>query len=267
MDVTCARGEPKGAVNALIKSRGQEVARRAFFRNCGATVRPESRIVIPAQTLGETITPPATPNAVTLAWRRSPFQVLLLDYATFGLYSVYWLVRGRRLAEYHLERKPTSYWGALLMLVPIVGFFVVIDQVTKISQRVSASRCAPAVPLGLQALAMFIIAAFWRMPDPAWLISLFSSLFLATMHSSVANAERQDWPAEVWPPLSGWEKTIVIVGFIVTALAMYGLLLPPNNPYNIWFIAGVLAMMLLSLGIFWKWSERYRQGVPIAQSA
>lgn len=247
---------------------GAEVS-APYCKSCGEpTVIREAEpcSVTHVQPLAETVLQnPPTPTAVTLAWRRSPFQVLLLDYATCGAYSLYWLIRGRRLAEYRLELKPTSYWAALLVLVPFVGFFVLIDMVTKISKRVSASGCTPAVALGFQAFAMLVVNAFWRMPDPLWLISLFSSIFLATMHSSVADAERRDWPDEAWPPLTGWEKTIVIIGFLMIALAVYGLLQPPNDPNNIWFVAGVIATMLLSLGISWKWSERYRAGAGIPQ--
>jgi hypothetical protein len=153
---------------------------------------------------------------------RTPLQVLLLGYATFGLYGVYWLIRGRRIAEIRLGQR-TPYWWYLFWLVPIVAIFSGVKSANIIENRVAISGAPrPTIPFGVMTFAFFILDALWRLPDPYWLISICSPIFVAAMHVSLAKAERIDYPSLKWPRLTAWEWAIMILGGLVMTLGIVG---------------------------------------------
>ena len=178
---------------------------------------------------------------------RTPFQVLTLGYATFGIYGFYWLIRGRHLAEERLERKPTSYWWYLWWLIPIVAWISGVESAAIIQRRVQAAGVPPPrVHMGVSAAAFFVVEALWRLHDPYWLISLTSPVFLALMASSLSTAERADSPERVWPRFTAWEWVITVVGgLFIVFLALGGLLTDPEwqRPFE----AAVYLFIALSL--------------------
>jgi hypothetical protein len=59
-----------------------------------------------------------------LYFQRTPFQLAILTYATFGLYQIYWVIRARRFAERRIERELTPYGYYWTLLIPIWGLIV-----------------------------------------------------------------------------------------------------------------------------------------------
>jgi tetratricopeptide (TPR) repeat protein len=163
----------------------------------------------------------------TLAFHRTPLQVLTLDVASFGVYTLYWFIRNRRLAERRLGIKPMPIWQ---WVVPLWNVIVYYSSAIIIGKRVKAAGIDYRVPFVWQAVALMIISSLWRLPNPWWLLSLASSLALATMHVSLNRAEKLDYPTLASPRLTVWEYIIIVVGLALLALAIIGTLMPDTTP-------------------------------------
>ncbi len=161
------------------------------------------------------------------AFHRSPVQVLLLDLTSFGLYAYYWFIRNNRLAERRLGIAPTPIWH---WFVPFFNVFVFYNGAATIGKRVEASGLLPAVAFVWQAVALTLISALWRLPEGWWLLSFASSFVLVSMHVSLDHAERIDFPTLGRPRLNGWEYTIIVLGAILSVLAVIGTFLPDTTP-------------------------------------
>ena len=183
---------------------------------------------------------------------RTPLQVAILGYATFGLYSFYWLIRGRRLAEKCLGESITSYWWYLFWIIPIVGLVSGIKCAGMVQDRVVAAGIGrPAVSLGVQTFFLFIIGAFWRLPDPYWLISIIVPVcLLGGMHVALARAERADYPAFRWPRLGVWEWILVIVGGCFWVLMLLGFETGPFSSAQQWALWLMVVAVIMSLLMF-----------------
>jgi hypothetical protein len=164
------------------------------------------------------------PDPATLPmFERSPLAVFALDVATFSAYSLYYAIRGRRLAERRLDLyQLTSYWSALWLLLPLVNVVVFVGMFNALDRRTRASGVQPRVPLGVLAFIMVVVAALWRLPDPWSFISTLSSVLFAAIHVPVALAERRDDPARRWAKLHWFEIVILVLGSVLVVLVSLG---------------------------------------------
>lgn len=219
-----------------------------YCTKCGT----QSPVVVPAETTrtapeGDSLSSPPD------GFFRSPLQVAILAYATFGLYGVYWLIRGRRLAENRLGEPRTSYWWYLFWIIPIVGLVSGIKCAGRMQERiVVANAKGPPVSLGVQAFFFFILFFIGnRLADPYWLFSIVAPIcLLGSMHVSLARAERADYPLHRWPRFGAWEWIISIVGACIWIFGIFGLATELTSEAQEWFVGLTLAAALLSLLMF-----------------
>lgn len=179
---------------------------------------------------------------------RSPAQVLLLSYASFGIYNIYYFLRARRLAQRRLSEPEETYWTGFKLIIPIYGIYYYFAGWNKICERVRSAGINPLVPFGAQAIPMFIIDLLWRLPDPYWMVSTLSTFFLGTIHASVAHAERLDEPDYKWPRLNWAEWAIIVIGWLFIALAMIGY---ATDAAITQFLSVVFGLMVLNVVVFY----------------
>jgi hypothetical protein len=168
---------------------------------------------------------PAGPGVVQEfvdGFHRTPLQIALLALATFGVYSIYYVVRGRRLAQHRLAETIDSYWLALFLILPFVNFMYLCQSINKLQRRTALCGVVPPMPFWFQLILMDILEALWRLPDPYFFVLCFAPLLLGTIHVSVAHAERIDYPYLVWPRLHWFEWIILIGGLGVLSLGVVG---------------------------------------------
>jgi len=209
-----------------------------------------------AGSFGQSVEIDPHPRATPIAFfNRTPFQVFLLDIASFGVYTVYWLIKNRRLADRAMNRKPFSGWVWLLLIVPFVNLVVFFPSYNEICKRVRASGINPPVPFGLQALAMLLIGGLWKLPGAYYLISLLSSVLAATIHVSVNDAEIADGLDPSTSKLGAWEIAILIVGGTLAVLASFGSTI--DEPQSAWFVvAGVWVSIAIAGVAFFQMGRR-----------
>lgn len=192
-------------------------------------------------------------------FNRTPFQVFLLDTASFGLYTVYWLIANRRLADRAMGRKPFNRWMFVLLIVPLVNLVIFFPSYNEICKRVRASGINPPVNFGLQALAMLFIGGLWKLPGAYYLISLLSSVLAATIHVSVNHAEIADGLDPSKSKLGGWEIAILIVGGVLVVFASFGSTV--DEPQSAWFVVAGVAVCVAIAGVAFFQIGRRTQSV------
>src|SRR3979411_1648004 len=116
--------------------------------------------------------PNVTPDAPReLYFQRTPFQLAILTFCTFGIYPLFWVIRARRFAERRLERDVTSYWFYFTLLIPIYGLIVFFESYSTGQRRVTASSVRPAAPFWLSALGIVVMGLLWRLPGSYFTLS------------------------------------------------------------------------------------------------
>jgi hypothetical protein len=174
---------------------------------------------------------------------RTPLQVFVLTFATFGAYELYYLIRGRRLAQLRLDEKPDSYWLGLVLIVPLANLWYWFNSFGKLGDRVSATDIGPPEFWPL-ALGILVIDSLWKLPDPWGWLCFSSPILLAIIHQSVARAERADAPGYVWPSLTWVEWSIIVLGTILYALSVSGMMIDTDVTTKIvvFAVTGAIAL-------------------------
>lgn len=195
---------------------------------------------------------PSSPFVATGApdgFFRTPFQVAVLSFATLGLYGIYWLIRGRRIAEKYLGDEITSYWWYLFWLIPIVALVSGIMSASKIERRCIASGIrAPRISFALLTFFFFVSDATWRLPDPYWFFScVVPPIFIAAMQSTVSKAERADYPTHAHPKFTVWEWLITILGGLFLLLAIAGTFTGLTTPTQVYYMIGIVVLIAATL--------------------
>jgi hypothetical protein len=184
------------------------------------------------------------------AYRRSPFQVALLTFATFGLYFFIWAFWARRWCAATLERQDQPIWKTVALIVPIFNFFLMFELGKMIEGTVWRAQLPPTrLPLPWVALAIFLITVLQRLPDPYWLVYLLAFLPIAYLQFALVRA-RFALTGLGPTPLRWYEWVVAVLGIAWHILVAIGVSLPDNGgvPARLpWFGWAVFGFALLAL--------------------
>jgi hypothetical protein len=188
------------------------------------------------------------------AYRRSPFQVALLTFATFGLYFFVWAFWARRWCAATLERQDQPIWKTVALIIPIFNLFLMFDLGKMIEGTLWRAQLPPArLSLPWVALSIFFISALQRLPDPYWLVCLLFFLPIAYLQFALVRA--QIALTHLMPtPLRWYEWVVAVLGFAWLILAAIGVSLPDDNgaparlPWFGWAVFGFGLLALVAIG-------------------
>lgn len=188
-----------------------------------------SDAMIPADKMGEV--PPVVVEA--RQWPVQPnkkysnaqplWQLILLDFVTFGLYFVYWSYRNwKHLKDYKkLDINPSR--KALKLLIPLIGIFFAYEQFVAFrdfSTEAGGKRSFDPEWVTIE-LIVFNIAS--RLPDPFWLLGLLVVIPIALVQRTLNSA----W-AEVEPdlkvrklPTIGDLLAVIVSWFVIAIIGMF----------------------------------------------
>ncbi len=136
--------------------------------------------------------------------------------------------------------------------MPVANLFYFYHSINKLERRVLAAGIRPPIAFWFQARVMNVLDAFWRIPDPYWLILVLSSIFMGTIHVTVAHAEQADAPDYLWPKLHWLEWVCLILGFGLIALALTGAAIAGG--ISLYIVIGVTTAVIASIVYFYRCS-------------
>jgi hypothetical protein len=181
-----------------------------------------------AQAVGEQgFNPYATPRAevadATAAGAQPVFfpvsllKLTLMSLATLGLYEIYWFYKNWKCVQQNFGDKVNAPIRALFY--PLVAY-PLFKRIREHAQKTKGDNTLQA---GLLASAIFALAALWRLPDPWWMVSLFSFLPLLPVQSTVNEINRKLAPqAGTNTSFSGWNIAGLVLGGILLVLSLVG---------------------------------------------
>jgi hypothetical protein len=122
-------------------------------------------------------------------YRRSPFQIALLLFVTFGLYVFYWAYMVRRCCSFTLERTDQPVWKAAALIIPIFNLFLLYDLGMLIKGVAFRAGVTVMNLIAMLGIVAFILAVFRRAPMPYDLIGYFSFVPLVAMYFPFERAQ------------------------------------------------------------------------------
>jgi len=152
------------------------------------------------------------------------WQMVALSIATFGIYQVYWFYKNwKQLKAHHnLDIKPG--WRTAGLFVPIWGLVLTYRQFEDIMEYAGRSGIEKVFSPGWMLVQYIVLTALWRLPDPYWLLSLFSIAPLTMVQETLNEYWKKEQPQlAVKTGFTGGQIALLIIGGIFFLLALVGL--------------------------------------------
>lgn len=161
----------------------------------------------------------------------SPLKFALMSLCTFGFYELYWFYCNWWLIKGRTGQAIMPFWRAFFALFWVYSLF------KHIKTSAIEHNIATTLPIGWLAFVYFILQLLWQLPDPIWLVSVFSfailmpanTLALKVNQHMATNSDtdtvNDNFKNETF---TLWNWLGLIVGGILWVLVLIGLFMPPS---------------------------------------
>ena len=147
----------------------------------------------------------------------SGLKLALMSLGTLGLYEIYWSYKNWKCVQEHLGEKVNAPIRALFYPLTSYSLF------KRIRERAGQSQLGEGLPAGPLALAVFLLGAMSRLPDPWYIASLLAFLPMLPVQSTVNELNRKLTPqADNNASFSAWNIAGLALGGILLSLALLG---------------------------------------------
>jgi hypothetical protein len=117
---------------------------------------------------------PATQDVTVLPpfFAVSVMRLAVMSFFTLGLYEFYWLYRNWQRVRVRQRVDISPFWRAFFGIIFCYACF------KRIQDFGAQQDIVDGPPILVLTIGWILTTIFWRLPDPFWLVSLFSFVFL-----------------------------------------------------------------------------------------
>ena len=151
----------------------------------------------------------------------SALKLALMSVCTCGIYELYWFYKNWILIKERTGESIMPFWRAFFAPIWAYSCF------KRIKESASENRIQGTLSIGYLAFAYFIIQGLWRLPDPFWLISFFSFVFLIPANNlalKINNGLCTDFSNN--DKFTWWNWVALVLGVLLFVLCLIGTFLP-----------------------------------------
>ena len=151
------------------------------------------------------------------------WKLALMSFFTFGLYEFYWFYRNWQRVRVREQVNISPFWRAFF------GVFFCHSCFERIETYGLARDITPGPPILLLTILWIVTTIAWRLPDPFWLICMFSFVFLLPVQAYANRINAQEMPAhDRNARLTAWNWGGIVIGGCLFALDLIGLFASSN---------------------------------------
>jgi len=148
-------------------------------------------------------------------------KLAIMSFFTFGLYEFYWFYRNWQRVRVRQQVDISPFWRALFGVIFCYPCFA---RIQKFGAKQGVDSAPPILVL---TIGWIITTIAWRLPNPFWLISLFSFVFVIPVQAYVNRINLAKTPAhDPNSRLTVRNWVGVVIGGILFLLVIVGLFAP-----------------------------------------
>ena len=150
-----------------------------------------------------------------------------MSFCTMGMYELFWMYKNWVLIK---DREKTEI---MPVLRTIFSVFFIFSLFCKIREKANSENIKNDLKAGLLAISWIIVMYLYKMPDPYWILSTFTFLFIIPVQMLAIRINDTLTPGhDKDEKFSPWNiAAIIILGSLVTFLMINTILYP--EPYGI----------------------------------
>lgn len=148
-------------------------------------------------------------------------KLIVMSFCTLGIYELYWFYKNWTLIKNRERIEIAPFWRAVFAVLFCYQCF------SRIQANASSLGLQQSIPAGPLAAGWIITSILWKLPDPYWLVSTLSFLFmlpvqaLANRINATVSPHHDPNSRFTW-----WNLAGMAAGSIVLILAIIGLFMP-----------------------------------------
>lgn len=145
-------------------------------------------------------------------------QFMLLSFCSFGLYEIWWMYKSWRFFK---EQEGLDIMPAARALFTYIFIWSLFDKIKESAHSVGYTEDFSSFGMGV---GFFIVNMCYRLPDPFWMISSFSFLFLLPAFKAMNHyrLHLQEDAAYYQEGFSSRQIAVIILGIILWVLVLIG---------------------------------------------
>lgn len=148
-------------------------------------------------------------------------KLTVMSVCTFGLYELFWFYHNWQSIKSMTGKNIMPFWRACFAPLFSYSCFKHIEE-SSTQDNIGAS-----LPVGVLAVAYFVVQSLWRLPDPFWLASMFSFMVLIPVNNAALNFNKQqDSEFRNNSSFSVWNCLGILLGAPLFVLSIIGSFLP-----------------------------------------
>jgi hypothetical protein len=151
----------------------------------------------------------------------SSLKLLIMSICTAGLYELYWCYKNWVHIKEKKKLEIMPFWRAFFAPLWLYSLM------KHLQDEINETKIPIVLHAGLLAALYFITQVLWRLPDPYWLISYLSFVFLLPANTSILRLNENS-ATDVKPndKIQGWNWLVVILGGLLFIMALIGTFIP-----------------------------------------
>jgi hypothetical protein len=150
----------------------------------------------------------------------SLLKLAVLSSCTFGIYQLYWFYKNWEAIRRRTGAQIQPFWRAVFAAIFCYRCFNFVGQDAR-------QRGLKSPPMGLLACGWILCEISYRLPDPLWLVTFLSFLFVLPVQSLANKIIALETPkADSNTRFDGWNWAAVVAGVLWWGLCIVGLTVP-----------------------------------------
>ena len=151
-------------------------------------------------------------------------KLITLWLCTFGLYAFYWFYKNWKCVRDKGNENVSPFLRAWFGVFTCYGLF------KRILLSAEAQEFKPGTTAGILATAFILISIGYKAPDPYWIISFLNFVPILEVQKAIKHNNKKQSPDFKPNKKFSWKEiTIIVLGGILLALAVWGAVIPTKN--------------------------------------
>lgn len=140
----------------------------------------------------------------------SPLKLAIMSVGTAGLYELYWSYKNWVHIKAKKELNIMPFWRAFFAPLWLYSLM------KHLQDEINETNIPIVLRAGILAILYFFVQALWRLPDPVWMISYLSFIFLLPANNAILRLnEKTAAVVEPNDKIRGWNWLAVLFGVLI----------------------------------------------------
>lgn len=145
---------------------------------------------------------------------------IILDIATFGIYSLYWMYKQWKLLKKEFNLKVSPFWRSFFAFI---WSGVLAEEIHILAKNKNIETTYKPWLIGV---TFFVLTLSSRLPDPYWLICYFTFLPLIPLVRAMNSYYAIEDASLPRKELEWWHILLIILGLIILLFATWATFFP-----------------------------------------